>query len=453
MLFDNISYVDKNFELKRGWVATEGNRIVYVGSEPPADMANAGAGASADAATGAKAGAGAIKDYGEIVNGKGKLLIPGMHNAHAHSPMTLLRGYAENLPLSAWLNEKVFPFEAHINDERALPATRLAIAEMLRFGVVAFADMYYFADARAKAAMESGIKLNMSQGIIVFDESLSYDDLPAKSTNEYIFNQYHNANDGQIKIDLCVHTEYTTTERVVRAVGDLAVEFGVNTHIHLSETKSEHEQCKQRRAGKTPAEYFESLGFFRQPCLAAHCVWAEPSDWQIFKEHNVTAVCNPASNMKLGSGFAPVGQMLKAGVNVALGTDGVASNNSHNLLKDVYLLATIYKGFTGDTTNITPAEALYAATRAGALAMGRSDSGLIATGMRADLVMLDTAVPWMQPEHDALNNLVYSAQGTDVMLTMVDGKVCYRNGEWSGIDVQKAIAQTDECAKAILSEL
>jgi len=433
VLFQDIAYIDSDFKVAHGYVGVRGGRIAYVGEQAPGPEHAA--------------------VFQSTYSGSGRLLIPGLHNAHAHAPMTLLRGIAENLPLDAWLNEKVFPFEAHVDEQRALPATRLAIAEMLAFGVVSFADMYYFSDARAQAVMESGIKINMSEGIIVFDEALSYDDLPAKAKNEYLIGAYQGANDGQIVVDLCIHTEYTTTPKVVQAVGELAVQHGLRTQIHLSETRKEHEECKARRGGLTPAAYFESLGFFRQPCIAAHCVWAEPEDWEIFKRNKVTAVCNPASNMKLGSGFAPVGEMLAAGVNVALGTDGVASNNSHNLLKDMYLFALLYKGATGDPTVVTPAQALYAATRAGALALGREDTGLIAEGMRADLAVLDIDKPWMQPTHDLLTNLVYSAQGSDVVLTMADGRILYRDGQHLTIDVARAAAETAAAAQEIHAEL
>jgi 5-methylthioadenosine/S-adenosylhomocysteine deaminase len=229
--------------------------------------------------------------------------------------------------------------------------------------------------------------------------------------------------------------------------------LGVQTHLHVSETKLEHDECKQRRDGLTPIQYFDSLGFFRAPCTAAHCVFSEPEDWRIMQERGVTVSVNPASNMKLASGFAPVPHMLDADVNVALGTDGMASNNSHDMFKELYLFALLYKGASGDPTVVSPAQALAAATRAGAYSQRRGDCGSIAVGQRADLVVLDTDVPWMCPATSLLNNLVYSAKGSDVVLTMVDGAVLYKEGIWLTIDVEKAKYDTAAATRRIISEL
>jgi 5-methylthioadenosine/S-adenosylhomocysteine deaminase len=431
MLFSQIDYLNSKFEVEHGFIGTEGAFITYVGATAPDDP----------------------ERFGERYDGTGKLLVPGMYNTHAHAPMTLLRGYAEGLKLQDWLYNKVFPFEAKIDGERALPATLLAIAEMLRFGVVGFTDMYYFSDARAKAVLESGIKANLCDGVMVFDQEATYESLENKANNERIVRDYHNAADGRLRIDLNIHSEYISNPQVVRAVGDHAVELGVQTHVHISETRLEHEECKQRRGGLTPTEYFESLDFFRAPCTAAHCVWSEPQDWEIFARRGVTVAANPASNMKLASGFAPIPEILAAGANVALGTDGVASNNSHNILKDLYLFALIYKGSSGDPTVVTPEQALAAATVNGARSQGRADGGTIEPGKRADLVALDVNVPWMQPVHNLVSNLVDSAQGTDVVLTMIDGKVLYKDGDYLTIDIERVIAETQKAADDIVAEL
>jgi 5-methylthioadenosine/S-adenosylhomocysteine deaminase len=448
MLFANIDYLDADLNIRHGFVGTQGSRIVYVGESDPALMPAAPAVLPASP----EPSSAGVADFGERYDGRGKLLVPGLYNAHTHAPMTLLRGYAEGLPLQAWLNDKIFPFEARISDERAYPATLLAIAEMLRFGTVSMTDMYYFDEARIRAIEESGIKANLSSGLICFDD-LDYDKMPNKAVNDRLADDYHGSFDGRLRIDFNIHAEYTTTPQVVAAVGQHAKERGVQTHIHLSETRSEHEECKQRRGGLTPTAYFDSLGFFDAPCTAAHCVFTEPGDWRIMAERGVSAACNPASNMKLASGFAPVAQMLAAGVNVALGTDGVASNNNHNLFKEIYLLATIYKGASGDALAISPRQAIRAATVNGARSQGRGDCGQIALGERADLVVCDMDTPWAQPVHDLLNNLVYSVQGSDVVLTMVDGKVLYRDGQWPTIDVERAKAEASAAAEAIIKEL
>jgi 5-methylthioadenosine/S-adenosylhomocysteine deaminase len=427
MLFADIDYLTDGFEVERGFVGTEGALITYVGTGAPERP----------------------ERFGERYAGAGRLLIPGMYNTHTHLPMTLLRGYAENLALQDWLHNRVFPFEGRIDDASAYPATLLAIAELLRFGVVSVTDMYYFDDARIRAVAESGIKANLCEGLMVFDEEAVYEKMPNYARNEQLVREHHGSEDGRIRIDLNIHSEYISNPQVVRAVGEHAVELGVGTHVHVSETEREHEECKQRRGGLTPTQYFESLGFFRAPCTAAHCVWTEPGDWEIFAARNVTVAANPASNMKLASGFAPLPRMLAAGVNVALGTDGVASNNNHNLLKELYLFALIYKAATADPTVVTPREALAAATINGARSQGRADCGAIEVGRRADLVALATDVPWMQPAHSLVNNLVYAAQGSDVVLTMVDGRVLYRDGIWPTIDVERATRETQSAAAGI----
>jgi 5-methylthioadenosine/S-adenosylhomocysteine deaminase len=431
MLFTDIEYLTEDYEVKRGYVGVAGGAVAYVGSGPPPDP----------------------QAFGERYPGQGRLLVPGLYNIHAHAPMTLLRGYAESLSLQEWLYGKVFPFEALMTAEDDYYGSLLAIAEMLRFGVVSYSDMYFHDEQRIQAAAESGVKANICPGLMVFDPDTRYEDMAECATNERLVRECHGAYGGRLRIDLNIHSEYISNPQVIRSVGQQAIELGVGTHIHISETFSEHQECKQRRGGLTPTAYFESLGFFEQPCTAAHAVWTEPDDWRIFAEHGVTVAANPASNLKLASGFAPLPQMLAAGVRVGLGTDGAASNNSHNMMRDLYLMATVYKAAGSDPTLITPAEAMRAATVNGALAQGRPDCGSIALGKRADLAVLDVDVPWMKPVSSQLSNLVYAAQGSDVVLTMVDGQVLYRDGQWTTIDVEKACFEAQAATDRISAEL
>jgi 5-methylthioadenosine/S-adenosylhomocysteine deaminase len=309
--------------------------------------------------------------------------------------------------------------------------------------------MYYFTDARIKAIAESGLKCNISEGLLAFDPALEYKNMPICKKNTDLVRDYHNAFDGRLKIDLCIHAEYTSNPNVVRAVGEAAYEMGVQTHIHLSETQAEHEECKERHGGLSPAQYFDSLDFFKAPCTAAHCVWVSDSDIELLAKRGVTVATNPVSNLKLASGVAPVPKMLSAGVNVALGTDGCASNNNHNIMQDLYLLALLHKGVNYDPTLITPAQALNAATAAGAAAQGRFLCGQIKEGYHADLVVLDTALPWTTPDTDPLGNIIYASQGSDVVLTMVDGVTIYRDGEYHTIDIERARAEVAAHTKRI----
>ena len=223
--------------------------------------------------------------------------------------------------------------------------------------------------------------------------------------------------------------------------------------LHLSETKLEHEECKQRHGGQTPTAYFASLGVFDQPATVAHAVWVEPADIEILAAKGVTAAHNPVSNLKLASGVAPVPALLRAGVNVTLGTDGVASNNNLNLWEEMKLMGLLHKWGSQNPTVITPQEVLAAATINGARAQGRGNTGEIAVGKRADLLLLNIDQPHYQPCYDILNNLVYAAQGGDVTLTMVDGRILYRDGEFTSLDYEKVVFEVEKQRQAILAQL
>lgn len=431
MLFKDIDLLDENLAFRaHQWVGVKDGRIDYISDEAPSD---------ADA-------------YGEAYDGAGRLLLPAFYNAHAHAPMTLLRGFAENLPLQAWLNEKCWPFEAKMTGEDNYWGTLLACAEMARYGVVSFSDMYYHTDERVRAVGEAGLKMNVCESELFF-EAKPFAEYPIAAKMEDYIKRYHGALDGRILVDYNIHAEYTSNERTCRDVAVVAKEAGLRMHLHLSETKSEHEECKERHGGMTPAAYFASIGVFDVPTIAAHCVWCDDDDLAIMKEHGVFVALNPASNMKLGSGFAPVTKMLERGVNVCLGTDGMASNNNHDMFQDLYLMALLSKGQLCDPTAVTPAQALEAATRGGALAQGREDCGQVKAGMKADLVVVDTTGPSWHPMTDPLMNVVYAGHGSDVVLTMCDGEVVYRDGAWPGIDIERVKAECAARTQRIISEL
>ena len=431
MLFKDIAILDENFDCQEHrWVGVLGDRIDYIGAQAPADT----------------------EKYGEVYDGEGRLLMPAMYNAHSHAPMTLLRGYAENLPLQAWLEQKCWPFEGKMTGEDNYWATLLAGAEMLRYGTVSFSDMYYHTPERARAVEELGMKANLCTSPIAFEP---------KPIQEYpVFDEMADAIEnidgmaaGRIKFEGCIHAEYTNNDVTAKSVFDWAKERNVPLHIHVSETKSEVEGCRERHGGKSPVQWLESLGALDVPLVAAHCVWVDDGDIEILAKHNATVAHNPASNMKLSSGFAPVAKMLDAGVNVALGTDGMASNNNHDMFQDMYLMAMLPKGNELDPTLVTPKQAITAATRAGALAQGREDCGLVKEGFKADLAVLDvTGVSWC-PVNDMLTNVVYAGHGSDVVLTMCDGAVLYRDGAWPTIDVGRVKFEVAERTVRIQSEL
>ncbi len=431
MLFENIAIIDENFEFKPNqYVGIKNAVIDYVGDAAPAD---------ADA-------------YGETYDGAGRLMLPALYNAHAHAPMTLLRGYAENLPLDRWLNEKCWPFEDKMTPEDNYWATLLACAEMARYGTVGFSDMYYATPERAKAVAESGLKANLCEGLLAF-EPKPYADYPIAKQNEEYVRTLHGSADGRILIDYNIHAEYTSNEQTCRDIVELLKENGLRLHLHLSETKKEVEECKERHGGLSPVEYFEHIGALDVPCTAAHCVWLSDRDIDILDAHGVFVANNPVSNMKLGSGFAPIPEMLARDMRVCVGSDGMASNNNHNMFSDLYVMGLIYKGYNLDPTAVEPAQMLRAASRTGALSQGREDCGLIKQGYRADLCVMDVTGPQWCPMTDALYNVAYAGNGSDVVLTMCDGKVVYRDGEWPTIDLEQTKAEVAKRAERIISEL
>lgn len=428
MLFKNITIIDENFEVKENmYVGTTEDIITYIGTECPAG------------------------DFGREYDGKGKLLMSGFVNTHAHSAMSLLRGYGENLSLQDWLNKRIFPFEDKLTGEAAYWGTMLAMAESLRYGIVSTTDMYYFAENMLRAIEESGTKNNYSRSVTCFSDADLWELESAKEMKD-VYERFHNTAEGRIKIDMSIHAEYTSTPKVVKAMADYTKSIGANMHVHLSETQSEHEGCKEKH-GMTPAQYFNSLGLFDTPTTAAHCVWLEPEDYPILKEKGVTVACNPVSNMKLASGVCNVPELLKQGINVGIGTDSVASNNSLNFIEEMKFFAVASKGKFYDPTAVTPVETLKAATVNGAKSQGRDDCGLLKEGYKADLIVIDIAGPHMYPVHDLINNLVYSASGSDVVMTMADGKVLYENGEYKTIDIEKTLFEADRWTKNILKQL
>lgn len=432
MLFSDIAIIDENFNyLEHCHVGVCGNRIAYVGKKPPVNP----------------------EAYGEVYPGTHRLLMPGMVNAHTHVPMQALRGWAETLPLQRWLTERIYPFEAQLDKEIAHQGTLLAIAEMLRFGTTSFSDMYIWDDERLEALEKSGMRASLCHGIVSFDPDAVYRDMPDYQENVRLIRDYQGAFDGRCRIDLCVHAEYSNTSKVIKAIAAHAMELGVRLHIHLSETREEHEGCKERHDGQTPTAFLEHVGVFEVPVLAAHCVWLEPHDREILAQHGATVVANPVSNLKLASGIANVPALLDMGINVALGTDSVASNNNLNLWKEMALFGMLYRSSWPDSTSITSQQALFAATRAGAIAQGREDMGLIREGFLADLEVLDLDRPWMEPMTDAGANVVFSAQGSDVVLTMVDGYVLYRDGNYLTLDVERIQHEVSRLTGKVIAKL
>ncbi len=415
---DEFNYIEK------GYLAIDGKTISYIGTERPQGSFDL------------------EKDM------TGKMLIPGIVNAHTHSPMCLLRGVGSDLPLQSWLFDKVFPIEDRMTREDILAGSQLAILEMLACGTTSFTDMYMEPEATVETVARSGIKANICRPVQEFDSDEDPADNYRIRESLETFDKYQMSCDGRIRIDFCIHAEYTCTAPVAAHYARLCSEHGGNMHVHLSETKKEHQECVDKY-GKTPAKWFADLGVFDSTAMAAHCVWVTDEDMEILRDKGVGVVHNPTSNMKLGSGFAPIQKMLDMGIKVALGTDGAASNNNLNMFEEMHLAAVIHNGYTGDPTIMKPETVLRMATVNGAYLQGREDTGELLVGKKADIAAIDLSSPHLFPLLDPLALICYSAQASDVCMTMVDGQILYEDGKFLTLDKDKIIADAAAAVKRL----
>ena len=377
----------------------------------------------------------------QAIDAGGNICMPGLVNLHTHTPMTLLRSAGADLTLDDWLNQVIFKLEAQWDHGLIRTATDLGCMEMLRFGTTSFCDMYMYTDTVVKAVRENGMRALIGYGLIDTDGSCKDLEIGVKLAKDW----NHCCND-RVRIAIAPHAEYTSTPELMKAAAKAAVEMNLPFHVHVSETRAEHDGCIARR-GMTPLKYLESCGALEANVIAAHCVWFSDEDIALAAKYGVTIAHNPVSNLKLASGVAPVAKMLQHGCKVALGTDGVASNDNLNLWEEIKMMPLLQKGTTYDPTVVTPAQTLAAATSVGAKAMGYDNLGLLKEGYIADLILANTNTPHMTPSIHPESNLIYALQGSDVTLTMVDGKVLYRDGEYTTINAQKTLRDANAGAE------
>ncbi len=379
-------------------------------------------------------------DFDKVIDGGGrKLLMPGLVNAHTHLAMVLFRGYADDLPLDRWLEEAIWPAERELTAEEVYWGSLLGLAELIRSGTTAIADMYFFMDEVARAVEQSGLRALLAYGMIAPDPDPRERLERELERGLELAERWHGKADGRIRVALGPHAPYTCTDELWQRAVELARERELMIHTHLAETAREVEDFRARR-GLTPVEHLERLGVFEAGVgvLAAHGVHLSESDICILaKYNNVAIVHNPTSNMKLGSGIAPVKELLEAGVELALGTDGAASNNNLDLLEEVRLAALLQK-VRGDPTALPAAEALWLGTLGGARALGLEEVGIIREGMKADLIVLDLDQPHLIPEYDLVSNLVYAASSRDVETVIVDGQVVMEDRKILSFDEAEA---------------
>ena len=410
--------------LEDAFLGVDGDTIDYIGTEEP------------------RAAYDGEKDM------RGRLLLPGLINCHGHSPMVLLRGVGSDLSLQEWLFGKIMPIEDKLTAEDIRTGNRLALLEMISTGTTSYSDMYFEPQTAVENALESGIKANISRPVQCFNRDETYAENFRARESIQLFKDYHGAGDGRVRIDFSVHAEYTCFEHIVGPYSADCKALGGRMHIHLSETKKEHDECVEKY-GKTPAKWFYDLGTFDCPTAAAHCVFVTEEDMALMLEKGVSPIHNPTSNMKLGSGYAPVQRMLDLGLNVTIGTDGAASNNNLNMMEELHLAAVLHNGYHRDPTILKPAQLLAMATRSGAKLQGREDTGELAVGKKADIIALDLTKPHMYPDLDPMALTVYSAQGSDVAMTMVDGKILYENGEFLTLDADKILYEAKAAVKRL----
>lgn len=432
MLFKDIVMLNENMEIQEGmYLGTKGSFITYLDSKEPENA----------------------DKYGEVyADTSGKLFIPAFYNAHAHNAMHLMRGYGENLSLMNWLNNRIFPFEDKIIYEDIYHATLASCAEMLKFGIVSSSDMYFFPMAAGRAYAESGLKANFSATFTCFDDT-PLKEMPSYKTALELMEEFGGFKEERLKPAFSLHAEYTSNERFVKELAVAAAEVGSLMHVHISETAGEVADCRKRHENRSPVRYLADCGLLDLPTTAAHCVHIDDEDIAILKEKNVSVASCPVSNLKLASGVCPAVKLLDAGINLALGTDSVASNNNLNILEEIKLFSILHKGIENDPTIIMPSQSIYAATRAGALSQCRDDCGYLKEGFRADIAVIDVSGIHMQPHHNLLNNLVYSACGGDIVMTMADGKVLYEKGEYKTLDIEEITFHTEKICERIISQL
>ena len=380
-----------------------------------------------------------------LIDGGENLLIPGFYNAHCHAAMTVFRGLSDDVPLDVWLFEHIFPAEDKLNGDIVKYGTTLAIAEMLAGGIVSFSDMYFFPQQIAEAVIESGIKSNIARGYTSNENTTPENDIKLHEMQKLVadFNGY---DDGRIITEACIHAEYTNVDKCVRRMAEYAKENRLGLQVHISETEKEHKECIERH-GLTPIAYFEKLGILDVPVCAAHCVYVDDNDLKIMKDKGVSVAHNPVSNLKLASGVMPIKKMLEAGINVALGTDGAASNNQLDIFREMQTALLIHKGVNRESTLLSAKQAFEMATKNGAVAQRRFDCGEIAVGNRADLVLIDLNAVNNVPLYDTYSMLGYSAKSSNVLMTMVDGKVLYEKGEYKTIDIEKVKYEVKNISK------
>lgn len=380
----------------------------------------------------------------EVIDGKGMLALPGLINTHTHVAMTLFRSYADDLALMDWLQNMIWPAEAHLDDDIVYWGSMLAFAEMIRGGTTAFCDMYMFMESCAKAAEKAGIRGNIARGLA----GVTPNGEKALEENIRLHQDWNNACDGRIRVMLGPHAPYTCPPEYLKKVRDASEKYGIPIHIHLAETKGEVETCIEK-FGITPIALMNQIGLFDRPTLAAHCVHVNEEDIQIMAEKHVCVAHNPGSNLKLASGIAPVPKMRSAGITVGLGTDGASSNNKLDMFAEMRLAALIHKAAALDPFAVKADEAMQMGTAEGAKCLGYDDLGALDEGKLADIILIDRSGYHWKPRFNSISLAVYAGNSMDVDTVIVNGQLLMRGKELLTIDKEQLDFETERVTKKL----
>lgn len=381
----------------------------------------------------------------KVIDGKDRLLMPGLINCHCHAYMTLFRNCADDLSFTDWLFGHISPLEDKLEPEDAYWGAKLAIMEMVKSGTTCFADMHMNIGQTTRAVSETGVRAVIGRGLVGDGE----DEGGKRRIDEALeeFNEWKDHK--RISFMLAPHAPYTCSQKYLEQVTAIAKDNGLGIEIHLSESQTEMENMEKENH-MSPIQYVKEAGIFEVPVLAAHCVNLSDDDREILKNAGVSVATNPVSNMKLGNGFADVPAMLEKGIRVCLGTDGAASNNSLNMFHEMNILGLVHKGAGKKAQCVSAMQVLKAATIDGARALELGNQlGSLAVGKQADLILIDTTTPQLNPENNLISGLVYSANGSEVRTVLVAGEILMEDGELKTMDADEILKEVNERARRL----
>ncbi len=384
----------------------------------------------------------------KIIDATGKIVLPGLINTHTHLSMTLFRGLADDLSLDSWLNDHIWPMEANLNGDYCYIGALLGAVELIKSGTTTFSDMYFYMEDVARAVDEAGIRAVLSYGMIDFgDEEKRKNEI---NENLTLFKACDGMADGRIKVFFGPHSPYTASEELLIKVRELADEYNMGIHIHVSETQKEIEDVSAEK-GLKPFEYLDKIGFLGPDVVAAHSVWLSDEEIEIIKKNNVKISHNPCSNMKLASGIAPVSKLIENDICVSIGTDGASSNNNLDLIEELKTASLLQKVSTLDPKVLTSDEAVAMGTIKGAETLGlESEIGSIEVGKKADIILIDTNSANMVPDSSSLSsNIIYSANGSNVDTTICDGKILMENKKLTVLDEEEIYKKARQAIKEL----